>query len=143
MVPSLGSSLLNVLPSSSVEGYCSRAIEIKTDECLNRSIAFYGDYHGFNLLREQQIPIGLANEKTAHLATLSTPGSGLLHLDETIIPVNPGCCSLPTQPADIVRSGAQSSSPNPPSLETSTFDSGVANEPTRVYGSDRSLSVSV
>ena len=75
----------------------------------------------------------------AHLSSLSKPGSGLLHLDEDMAMINPGCCSLPTQPTSMNPPAAQSMYPNPQSF--SFPDSGFEGIdcPIRTYESDSLL----
>ena len=78
--------------------------------------------------------------ESAHLSSLSTPGSGLLHLDDSMAQINPGCCSLPTQPTEMTKSaeGPTTSIP-PPAIQTSDFGGGGLDDPIRTYGSDRTL----
>jgi len=75
----------------------------------------------------------------AHLSSLSTPGSGLLHLDDSIAPINPGCCSLPTQPIDMIKSTGDPITSIPPVPQTSDFGGAGLDDPIRTYGSDRML----
>jgi hypothetical protein len=76
---------------------------------------------------------------SAHLSSLSTPGSGLLHLDDsmTMGPMSSGCCSLPTQPTDIPKPTSGFS--NPPALQTPDPNEASQHDPIRTYGSDRAL----
>lgn len=77
--------------------------------------------------------------KSAHLSSLSTPGSGLLHLDDSMAQINPGCCSLPTQPTEMTKSTEGSTTFIPPALQTSDFGSNGLDDPIRTYGSDQTL----
>ena len=75
----------------------------------------------------------------AHLSSLSTPGSGLLHLDDTMAQINPGCCSLPTQPIEMAKPTESSTTSIPPAPQTSDF-AGIGLEDTiRTYVSDQAL----
>jgi len=79
-----------------------------------------------------------ADTEPAHIASLSTPGSGLLHVDDSMATMTSGCCSLPTQPTELPRPA-----PNvvaPVSLaQTSEFDETGLDDPIRAYGSDQTL----
>jgi hypothetical protein len=76
---------------------------------------------------------------SAHLSSLSTPGSGLLQLDDSMSmgPMISGCCSLPTQPTDIPK--PTSGSLNTPVRQTSESSEASPHDPIRTYGSDRTL----
>lgn len=79
-----------------------------------------------------------ADTEPAHLASLSTPGSGLLHVDDSMAPMTSGCCSLPTQPTELAR--PIPSVAEPVSLaQTSEFDGMGLDDPIRAYGSDQAL----
>lgn len=75
----------------------------------------------------------------AHLSSLSTPGSGLLHLDDTMAQIVPGCCSLPTQPIEMTKSTEGSTTSIPPALQTSDFGGSGIDDPIRTYDSDQTL----
>lgn len=75
----------------------------------------------------------------AHLSSLSTPGSGLLHLDDSMAQINPGCCSLPTQPTEMTKSTEGSTTSIPPAPQTSGFTANGLDDPIRTYGFDRTL----
>jgi hypothetical protein len=75
----------------------------------------------------------------AHLSSLSTPGSGLLQLDDSIAQINPGCCSLPTQPTEMTKPTEGSPTTISPALQTSDFGGSGLDDPIRAYGSDRTL----
>lgn len=75
----------------------------------------------------------------AHLSSLSTPGSGLLHLDDSMAQINPKCCSLPTQPVEMTRSTEDSMTSIPPTLQNSDFGGNDLDDPIRIYGSDETL----
>ena len=75
----------------------------------------------------------------AHLSSLAMPGSGLLDLDESMPMTSSGCCSLPTQPTNLMPPAAQPAYPNPQSFSfpDSSFD--ALDAPIRAYDSDQSL----
>jgi hypothetical protein len=75
----------------------------------------------------------------AHLSSLSTPGSGLLRLDDSIAQINPGCCSLPTQPTEMTKPTGKSTTSISPALQTSDFGGSGLDDPIRTYGSDQTL----
>jgi hypothetical protein len=75
----------------------------------------------------------------AHLSSLSTPGSGLLHLDDSIVQINPGCCALPTQPTEMTKPTEGPTTSIPPALQASDFGGNGLDDPIRTYGSDQTL----
>jgi len=75
----------------------------------------------------------------AHLSSLGTPGSGLLHLDDSIAQIHPGCCSLPTQPTDMIKPMGNSTASIPAALQISDFGGNVLDDPIRTYASDQTL----
>jgi hypothetical protein len=76
---------------------------------------------------------------SAHLSSLSTPGSGLLQIDDSMSmgPMSSGCCSLPTLPTDIPK--PTFGLPYTPVRQTSESSEASPNDPIRTYGSDRTL----
>jgi hypothetical protein len=77
--------------------------------------------------------------RLAHLSSLATPGSGLLHLDENMAMAIPGCCSLPTQPTNMIPPAAQPTYPSPQSFSFPDSEFIELEAPMRVYDSDQSL----
>ena len=75
----------------------------------------------------------------AHLSSLSTPGSGLLHLDDSMAQINPGCCSLPTQPTEMNKPTEASTTSIPPALQNSDFSGNGLDDSIRTYESDQTL----
>ena len=75
----------------------------------------------------------------AHLSSLSTPGSGLLYLDDSMAQINPGCCSLPTQPTEMTKSTEGPTTSIHPAPQTSDFGGNGLDDSIRTYGSDRTL----
>jgi hypothetical protein len=75
----------------------------------------------------------------AHLSSLSTPGYGLLHLDDSIAQIRPGCCSLPTQPTDMIKPMGNSTTSIPAALQISDFGGNALDDPIRTYASDQTL----